>query len=313
MESKFSHLPDIKTIQPDRLIKYRVSEDKFSAEVLLPGLSYTDFDQKIGGKVGLWSLGKVFESIRSVAMATGFMYYLDLLHKPNRTLFVGGHVLTLNKDFHNIRYSNMFGRKNFLKADIYISDVGKSSYTVATDLYDFQSGVKLCSCKTIQVFVDKQLRKPVPLPEEIFVGLDNHLKSVKRQTIKREKMPSIPSEAFQYEIKALHSDSDFNHHVNQAMYIKWCSDAGSLGAHKGHFSYFKRHIELYPLKSAEYQFIGETLVNDIVTVNVWEDVTVKDKVLRFAVTRSGRIVFVLKLEFYDGKPVEVLPHLESKL
>jgi hypothetical protein len=51
MESKFSHLPDIKTIQPDRLIKYRVSEDKFSAEVLLPGLSYTDFDQKIGGKI----------------------------------------------------------------------------------------------------------------------------------------------------------------------------------------------------------------------------------------------------------------------
>jgi hypothetical protein len=51
MESKFSHLPDIKTIQPDRLIKYRVSEDKFSAEVLLPGLSYTDFDQKIGGNI----------------------------------------------------------------------------------------------------------------------------------------------------------------------------------------------------------------------------------------------------------------------
>ena len=48
-ESKFSHLPDIRDTQPDRLIKYRVSEDRFSAEVLLPGLSYTDFDQKIGG------------------------------------------------------------------------------------------------------------------------------------------------------------------------------------------------------------------------------------------------------------------------
>lgn len=49
MFSKFSHLPDISTTQPDRLIKYRVSEDRFTAEVLLPGLSYTDFDQKIGG------------------------------------------------------------------------------------------------------------------------------------------------------------------------------------------------------------------------------------------------------------------------
>ena len=49
MEDAFKHLPDIATIQPDRLIKYRVSEDRFSAEVLLPGLWYTDFDKKIGG------------------------------------------------------------------------------------------------------------------------------------------------------------------------------------------------------------------------------------------------------------------------
>ena len=44
-------LPDISTIQPDRLIKYRISEDRFSAEVLLPGLWYTDFDKKHGGKI----------------------------------------------------------------------------------------------------------------------------------------------------------------------------------------------------------------------------------------------------------------------
>ena len=44
-------LPDISTTQPERLIKYRVSEDRFSAEVLLPGLWYTDFDKKIGGRI----------------------------------------------------------------------------------------------------------------------------------------------------------------------------------------------------------------------------------------------------------------------
>jgi len=49
MESRFAGLPPISTIQPDRLIKYRVTEDGFAAEVLLPGFSYTDFDQKIGG------------------------------------------------------------------------------------------------------------------------------------------------------------------------------------------------------------------------------------------------------------------------
>ena len=50
MSEMAKELPDIATIQPERLIKYRVSEDRFSAEVLLPGLWYTDFDKKIGGK-----------------------------------------------------------------------------------------------------------------------------------------------------------------------------------------------------------------------------------------------------------------------
>ena len=241
------------------------------------------------------------------------MYYPDLLYKPNCTLFVGGHAFTLNKDFHNIKYSCMFGRKNLLKSVIYISDVGKSSYTVATDLYDFKSGIKLCSYRTIQVFVDRQSRKPVALPPEIFSGLDDHLKTVERQTIKRDKTPVIPSNAFQYEIKALHSDSDFNFHVNQAIYIKWCSDAGSMGAVKGHFTYFNRHIELYPLKSTVYHYLGETLVNDIVTVNVWEDCAGPDKILQFAVIRNGKIIFVLKMEFFDEGPKHVPPHLESKL
>ncbi|XP_053409271.1 uncharacterized protein LOC123561343 isoform X2 [Mercenaria mercenaria] len=312
MASKFSHLPDISTIQPDRLIKYRVSEDRFSAEVLLPGLSYTDFDQKIGGKVALWSLGKVFESMRWLVMAAGFINYPNLMYKRNRTLFVGGHVFTLSRDFHNLRYANVFGHKNMLKSVIYISHVGKSSYTISTDLYDYTSGEKLCSYRTVQVFVDRQSRKPVPLPAEFLENADVHLKTVERHTMRRKPLPTIPSQAFHYEVKVLHSDCDANHHVNQAVYLKWCSDAASLGALKGHFSHFKRHIELYPLKAAEYHYIGETLVNDIVTVNVWEDCD-DERALQFAVMKNGQTVFSLKLEFYNGEPSGMSPHLESKL
>ena len=54
MSEAFKSMPDIATIQPERLIKYRISEDRFAAEVLLPGLWYTDFDKKIGGISKLW-------------------------------------------------------------------------------------------------------------------------------------------------------------------------------------------------------------------------------------------------------------------
>ncbi|KAK3607793.1 hypothetical protein CHS0354_031290 [Potamilus streckersoni] len=38
-------------LQPDRLIKHYVSDDACRAEVVLPGIWYTDFDRNIGGFV----------------------------------------------------------------------------------------------------------------------------------------------------------------------------------------------------------------------------------------------------------------------
>ena len=59
-------LPDIATIQPDRLIKFRISEDRFYGEVLLPCLWYTDFDKKIGGTTCI---------LKITLISNGIMYH----------------------------------------------------------------------------------------------------------------------------------------------------------------------------------------------------------------------------------------------
>lgn len=312
MESKFSHLPDISTIQPDRLIKYRVSEDKFSAEVLLPGLSYTDFDQKIGGKLSLWSLGKVFEAARWQAMIHGFSFYPEI--RRENAMFVASQSMSLSKDMHNVRYANFYGKKRPLKAYVYISNVGTKSFTVVVDLYDQTSGLKLGSNVIVAVFVNRKLRKPANLPKELYAvsAVERHLKTIENQTIQRAVLPTIPNGSFQCEILGRHSDSDMNKHITQATYLRWCSDVASTGALKGHLSQFSRHIELYPLKFTEFHYIGEALVNDVVVVNVWEGEST-EKTLNFAIQREGKIIFIMKMEFYDLEAATVSPHLRSKL
>ncbi|XP_053409274.1 uncharacterized protein LOC123561343 isoform X5 [Mercenaria mercenaria] len=310
MASKFSHLPDISTIQPDRLIKYRVSEDRFSAEVLLPGLSYTDFDQKIGGKVSLWSLGKVCESARWQGLIHGLTYYPEL--RKENAMFAANQSIHFSKEFSDISYGKHFGEKKQLKANIYICNVGKTSYTITVDIFDYKSGIKLVTNSLVGVNVNRKLRKPALLPKFFYENLEKHLKHVENNTIGRAVLPTIPNGAFRYEIKCVHSDSDMNKHITQVAYSKFCSDAASLGALKGHFSQFKRHIELYPLKTTEFHFIGEALVNDIVVVHVWEEPD-SFRTLNFAITRKGKIILILKMEFYEGSPADVSPHLRSKL
>lgn len=259
--------------------------------------------------MSIWSLGKLFESLRWQGLAHGLGHYNEIFGSKS-AYFVASQSIYLSKEINDICYEKEFGVKRPFRAVLYISHVGRTSFTLSFDLFDDQSGLKLGSNMIVLVRVDKTIRKPVTLPINDFKNVNEYLQKIINGTIDRTAMPIIPSTAFQHKIKALHSDSDMNGHVTQTTYPKWCSDAAAMGAHKGHFSYFKKHIDLYPLKCMEFHFIGETAVNDIVTVHVWEG---EIRMLQCAVLRRGQVIFSLIMEFYDGQPTVVPPHLTSKL
>ena len=264
----------------------------------------------ITGKVSLWSLGKVLEAARWQAMIHGLVHYKTM--RVKNAFFVASQSIEFSKEINDIRYKSHHGEKLPLRACVYLCGIGKTSYNMALDLYDDKSGVKLVRNLLVAVNVDRKLRKPAKLPGYFLENTGNHLKVIEPRTIERVNLPIIPSRAFQYEIRCCHSDCDMNEHITQAAYLKFCSDAASTGALKGHFSQLKRHIELYPLKSTVFHYIGEALVNDIIVVNVWEKEN-SERILECAITRNKKIIFVMKMEFYDGKPTIVSPHLMSKL
>ncbi|XP_045209572.2 uncharacterized protein LOC123561343 isoform X6 [Mercenaria mercenaria] len=299
MASKFSHLPDISTIQPDRLIKYRVSEDRFSAEVLLPGLSYTDFDQKIGGKMYLWSLAKLCESVRAAGWRNGFAYWTDIGGPPGSgiTLFDVKQVFTFSPDAHHVRFNNHFGLNKPQRLCMNVSDVGRTSFSSVIDWFD-SGGVKIGSFFAKCVLADAKLRKPLPLPDCFYKSSVVYPENHTLTTSKRSEFPEVPCHAFRFQVKVLRSDYDKNDHVNQATYFRWCSDAAAAGAIKGHFNQIKNYIELYPMKTMEIDHLGEAFINEDIILYVWE-CEKENNCLMFSIEKEAKAMFRMKMTFYN--------------
>ena len=239
----------------------------------------------------------------------GMANYPELCYGTNNTMFVASCSYQFAEKIHNIRALYMNYPIRALSRLVY---GGKTSYTHYMDLYEQKSGDKIMTMLTTLVYISNTTRRPSPWPEQFSTNLSKFLQNSEIKTIKKVVVPKITENAYLYETKVLHSDCDMNFHTNQSIYARWCSDAASEAAIDGHFSYFKNHIELYPMKNFEIHFVGEALVNESVTVNTWED-KVNLKCLHFAFTKNCRIILLAKMEFYEGEPLNMTCKAESKM
>ncbi|XP_052254363.1 uncharacterized protein LOC127860371 isoform X2 [Dreissena polymorpha] len=300
MEDKFSHLPDISTTQPDRLIKYRVSDDGFAAEVLLPGFSYTDFDRKIGGKLSLWSVAKMMESIRVLALRK--LIDSTLFSLGDSTIFLARSMLELSPLLQSdvYLYQNGFSFQQPMLFRFYLSHMGETSFTHVTEWTDFQTKKSLGRFIVKSVYISTVTRRPKQLPTNFVPGGAKYLQSVESKT-NLEKLESvyIPSNAFKHPIQVRYSDCDINNHVNQASYLSYCLHSGTAAAVKGQLKHFKQNIEAYPIKSIDIQYLGEVLVGDNVNVCLWE-AEKKPGELMFAINVNEKIVFTMVMKIHQN-------------
>lgn len=251
------------------------------------------------------------ESVRWQGLKHGFAYYPDFQSGSEYAMFVASQVYELSEAVHNIRYAEAFGRHFPIRCYMYVSDVGRSTYCVTVKWIDFKSDATIATFITKVVMVNRKTRRPVQLPEIFYKDLDKHLRAVEQCKIDKRVLIAFPENAFTYQLKAYQSDTDWNGHVNQATYIRWCSDAAAVAAIQKHLNHFSRHIELYPCKIMEIHHYGEALVNDELEVVVWEPGM--EKCLKVAIKCKGKVIFTMDLEFHKSLPVEVAPHLDSQL
>ena len=264
----------------------------------------------VSGKLYLWSLAKMFEASRVIALWT----LLGLIVRtPDSSIFIANAVYEITPYFYEkqFNYNNSFGKNIPIKIVIYISAIGKTSYTNVTEWIDLDTGKLVARMFTKFVHVSTATRKPKPIPDVFKNSIEHHLKSLKDVVqLERGKPISVSENVFIFKIKPLHSDCDSNNHINQAIYVRWCSDAGSAAALNGSLKQYTKHIERYRVKSMDAHHLGEAVVGDIVDVCVWESGRTE---LTFVVRAGGITVYTLVMGFYEDEPCAVEPHLESKL
>ncbi|WAR05071.1 hypothetical protein MAR_020440 [Mya arenaria] len=292
MDSKFSGLPDLRTIQPGRLIKYRISDDGFAAELLLPGLTYTDFDQKIGGKMNLWSLAKLFESIRYVVLPNGFCHY-------NRLKDVGHSIFNAETSYHlsdkgnKLKAQTHWGTNYLMHAHLKVFYAGTSAFSFEIIVREHETGDFLAKALLTFVYVDFKTRRPATFPDWFNKLKENQHFGPPSPRLAR---PSIPLDAYKFEIQAAFSDIDFNGHVNNSIYIKWCTDAGTEAALKGHYSGFSENIGKYPMDVFEIKYLGEGVVSDVFEILTWQDQE-NPFVLHFVFTKNEKVSVVVRFQY----------------
>jgi acyl-CoA thioesterase FadM len=240
---------------------------------------------------------------RSVAFSKGlkgYNFFLDSLRITGVIVFVVGQLFTFTQEAHYLCKRSQFGHLKFL---LHWSHAGKTSYTTNVDWFD-TNNQKIGSFLTKHIAADAETRRPVALSDDFFQNIQAHFATIHPRTIEKVPLPIIPDKAYSLNVRALYSDCDDNNHVNQATYLKWCSDAASAGAIAGHFSIFKKHIELYPLKSMELYYSGEGYLNDELVVNVWECPHVNSS-LAFAIVKERSIIFHMNMSFYSNQSVDI--------
>lgn len=242
-------------------------------------------------------------------MLHGFFFNPELISGGNRLIFVAAINFSFSKEAHRVR-DDIWGYKRPFRFVSYLSDVGKTSFTVTEDMFDQTTGIKIMAGVIKVVYIDGQLRKPAVLPDWFVTNVQQYLQNKVNHSLVKADIVGVPEGAFRYEVYALQSDCDTNFHVNQATFLKWCTDAGAIAALNGKYNSFTDDIGLYALENINVQYSGEVLRNERVDIYTWED-KFESRTLHFSMKKDGDLVFSAKLKYYNTRPVTGLPRNTS--
>ena len=241
--------------------------------------------------------------------------YFDMVHFILEILLPMGNILYLSSTTHSVLIGKLMAYVVMMFGDItshFVSLLGLVALGSRPVLSLRTCMITIQDISYIQLQqVSSTLTDKREDPVNSLNGLLNALKNtpIINHALEKKSIASIPVEVtlvFSYEIKALMSDCDKNGHVNQTAYVKWCSDVGVLAADLGRYRNFKKDIGMYALKELSVQYIGETLVDETVLVQTWED-TNEEMTVHFVIKKKDKVIFYAKLKHFDEGLADVGP------
>ena len=229
----------------------------------------------------------------------GLMTYYDLVSGQSRTFFNATTIIQLNNNISEINFDSYYGKNRPFRFSLYLSHVGRTSFTLTVDMYNHLTNEIYGTCRSKIVYTDAKTRRPVKLPNYLIEGVKDSMQKLKIKPQNIEKLGTfdIPSEAFSYKLKVLHSDCDRNLHVNQSTYPRWCSDV--LNRHltkQSDLTYYEKNKGIH-MKEMVMQYLGEALVNEMIIVYMWQD---SNQIFFAFVQETGKQIFNAKLNLHES-------------
>ncbi|XP_070544368.1 uncharacterized protein [Ptychodera flava] len=154
--------------------------------------------------------------------------------------------------------------------NIAVAKVGRMSYDSFYVIRDCVDDTLLATGYVQSVCVSKLTRKPAQLPDW-FTGLyaphGNH------QTPQyMNRLGDRPSKIFQHKIQPPSSDTDENKHITSTAYIKYNEECAITAAENNAYPSFTNDLTRYRIKTIGILYIAEALVDDVITIETWEDI-----------------------------------------
>ncbi|KAL4228366.1 hypothetical protein ACF0H5_011414 [Mactra antiquata] len=246
--------------------------------------------------MNIWSVAKLFEGIRYTVLSKGFGYF-DRLKDVDHSIFMAGTTYNVTEKGNQINTYQHWGTKYPLHVTVNIFYSGNSAFSFKIEVTEKQSGELLMSSALTFVYVDFRTRKPAQFPDWYFEAKKGKDFG---PPMARLSSPKIPDTAFQFKTKCTYADIDFNGHVNQSIYVKWCTDAGTEAALNGHYKNFSHNIGKYPLKSLNLKYIGEGFVDEIFVINTWQDEN-DPLILHFGIMKNDKLTLVAKFTYWSAE------------
>lgn len=246
----------------------------------------------VSGKLNLWSMAKMFEAIRYTVFENGFAY-LDRLRDKEHSVFMAGTSYHATDNVNMLTSHTLWGYNFPLYVRMFINYVGTSSISFKINLSNRNTSDVLFTAFMTFVYVEFLTRKPCPFP-----GWFNQAKKSQRFDSPQPRLPvpAMPSAAFMFETQSVFSDIDHNGHVNQSVNVRWCTDAGTEAAQRGHYKGFKNNIGSYPLEKLEIKYAQEGMVHEQFVICTWQDTT-NPLVLHFIMTKSQKPCVFVMIQF----------------
>ena len=184
---------------------------------------------------------------------------------------------------------------------LYPGFIGKSSFSIETEIYNAKNKELYVRHITVFVTVDKKTRKSTPLPDWFIDKYASVLSGTKLTLPKLVQPQSDLIANYSTSVKIVYSDIDSLGHANFTTYIKYAMQAAMEASANGKFhGLFKVPHMDYIAKNITVSYLGECKVGDVLAINAWQNLENKQKCY-VDISRNGKSINQITMEFYENE------------